>query len=69
MTHLLAKHAKSNPYAPATPCNPRPTREKIIAELTKECEKTQGWDGNTTRPIRIWLVRRALELLVEEAER
>lgn len=46
--------------------NPRPSRDKIIQELTRECEKTRESDGNFTYPVRVWLIRRALEYLQED---
>ena len=54
-------------YAPSSQYNPRPTRETIVRELAKECEKVRGSDGCRTHPVRIWLIRRALEYLTDEA--
>ena len=48
--------------------NPRPSKDKIIRELTRKVERTSQWDGNRTYPVRIWVIRRALEYLAEEAE-
>ncbi len=48
---------ESNPY------NPRPSRDKIIQELARECERTRECDGCKTHPVRIWIIRRALEYL------
>lgn len=56
---------KDQPFSPSTH-NPRPSRDKVIRELTRECEKTRGWCGNFMHPVRIWLVRRALEYLLED---
>lgn len=46
--------------------NPRPSRDKIIQELSRECERTRECDGNTTHPVRIWVIRRALEYLQDQ---
>lgn len=54
-------------YAPSSRYNPRPTRESVIKGLTMECEKVRNVDGNRTHPVRIWLIRRALEYLTEQA--
>ena len=48
--------------------NPRPSRARVIRELIRECEQTRGWDGTQTHPVRIWILRRALEYLQEETK-
>lgn len=54
----------SEPTA-ASNYNPRPSIDKIINQLQGECYKVRDWDGNRTKPIRIWILRRTLEYLIE----
>ena len=52
-------------HKPKNPHNPRPSLDRIIEELQRECEQTRDWDGTRTHPVRIWVIRRALEYLLE----
>ncbi len=46
---------------------PRPSRATVICELDRERKKTEETDGNRTHPVRIWVIRRALEYLQEDS--
>ena len=52
-------------YSVKSKCSTPPTRAKVLSALAGECEKIAGYDGCTTHPIRIWVLRRALEYLRE----
>jgi len=43
----------------------KPSIEKVIEELQRECRKSHGWDGCKTQEVRIWLIRRATEYLMD----
>lgn len=53
---------------PVSNHNPRPPLEVVVNELTKECRKCHGDCGNYTHPVRIWILRRALEYLLDFSE-
>ena len=54
-------------HLPANAYNPRPDLDTVIEQLTAECDKTRGHDGSKTTNVRIWVLRRALEYLLESA--